>query len=201
MLRAALAGGVQRRVDFGCAQGFKQRDGERGLQQRFPAGNRHAPAGFLVKDPVLGQLCNNLLHGHGAADHLAGAGGTRFDAGTALGALVVSRRQGAVARHAFPQGTCRAAFATGHATAFNDDDFAPGRDALGVMTPRAAQGAALEKDRGTDARPVVHRVFLNIEDEAGLHGRWSFSTVGISPRPVGGGNRRRMGGAGIVIPF
>ena len=36
--------------------------------------------------------------------------------------------------------------------------------ALGIVAPPALQGAALEKDGGPDARPVVDGVFLDVED-------------------------------------
>ena len=37
------------------------------------------------------------------------------------------------------------------------------------MTPGAIQGAPLEKHGGANPRPVVDRVFLNVENLPGLH--------------------------------
>ena len=55
----------------------------------------------------------------------------------------------------------------------------PKRLRLGVAAPRAAQRAALEEDERADAGPVVHRVVLDVEDDALGHGR-------SPPRPLTG---------------
>ena len=48
---------------------------------------------------------------------------------------------------------------------------------FGIAAPAAAQRAALQKDQGADAGPVMDGIFLNVED---LPSRASSSSVGVS---------------------
>jgi hypothetical protein len=55
------------------------------------------------------------------------------------------------------------------APAFQHDNLAVVRPALGVVTPGALQRAAFQEDSRPNPRPIVHRVFLDAEDQAVLH--------------------------------
>jgi hypothetical protein len=47
--------------------------------------------------------------------------------------------------------------------------FALRRLAFGIVTPPAAEGAALEEDRGTDAGAVVDGIFFDVKDKTVCH--------------------------------
>ena len=58
------------RVQFVRFRGFKKRDAEVRLKQRFAAGNRHAAAGCFVERLVFQDFFNDFFDGHCLADHL-----------------------------------------------------------------------------------------------------------------------------------
>ena len=73
-------------------------------------------------------------------------------------------------------------------------DVDDGSQAFGVVAPKAAQGAAFEEDGGANARAVVDREALDIEDDAAGHPLPACPVEGAAPAP--GPIANRAAGAG-----
>ena len=161
--------GVEGGVDAAAVAASEDVGHEAGLEERLAAGAGGAAAGVVVEGLVLEDLGDDVLGGGLAALHDNGLGVAGLGAAAAQGAdLAVVVPGLALEAQRAARADAEAAAAADALVGEEDDLGLPG-DALGVVAPRAAHGAALEEDGGPDARAVVDRELLDVEDLAG-HG-------------------------------
>jgi hypothetical protein len=144
-----------------------------GLSERLAARKGHAASGTFEKDPVPLELINQLADRKVLTGELTSIGWADFNARPTFGAGAtipeLPRRHRSVLLHRTDLRTRTAA----QATVCTDYQNRSLVDALRVVTPAAGEGAALEKDRGPDARSIVHRTPLDVEDPPGAS-RWFY---------------------------
>jgi hypothetical protein len=136
------------------------------LSQGLPAGKGHSAAGFIHENPIFIYGGHDFRYIHAAADDLdrqRGTGLCAFAAGRAP-ASVQDRDIGDLS-----QGCCftsqEALRTVFEASARPDHEFRCQGLPFGIVAPEAVQRAAFEEDGRPDPRPVVDRIFPDIEDQ------------------------------------
>ncbi len=159
---AGVDGGVEA-PPTALVETFRQ---ETGLGERLAAREGHAAAGRVEEDPVALQRVNQVADLEVATRQLASVGRTRLDARTAAGAAIAIPRLSSRRRSTLLDGAGRRARTTREAAIGADHHHRSLVDALRVVAPAAGERTALQKGRGPDARSVVHRAALDVEDPA-----------------------------------
>ena len=166
--------GLHSRVQSLRLRRFEEGKGEIRLEERFSAGEGHAPAARLVKDPVGEDFSDHLRDfvflPHGAET----SGEAGFGAGPAPDAPLPVVDVASV-----PPEDMAAPRADGGAGTASDALFRVEFDlpfsfqSFGIVAPETAERTALQKDRRADPRAVVDGKLLNIENAA-FHAPASF---------------------------
>ncbi len=74
-----------------------------------------------------------------------------------------------------------------------------GRLALGVVAPHTGQRAALQKDGGADARPVVHGEFFNVEEQTSGQNQLERSRIEVLYNFLSLFNCFSLGSLGVAV--
>jgi hypothetical protein len=137
------------------------------LGERLTPRKGHTATGGIEEDPVSLELIDELVDRPVATGELASIGRAGFDARSTSGAGTaipeLPRRNRSTLLH-------RTGLGTGAATqaAIGADHQNRGIvDTLRVVTPTARKRTSLEKDCGPNARAIVHRTPLEVEDPPG----------------------------------
>ena len=144
-----VSAGVHRCADIVFFQLAQQLGTEIRLTQTLSAGQRHSAAAVFIKLRIFQQLRHELLDGDLSAVELSRAAETYFLAFSACDALVT--------------GADALAFAAADAFVRIKRQLGLESDPLGVVTPDAFQGAALEKHCGAYAVAVMYGEPLDLE--------------------------------------
>ena len=146
--------------------------GKLALQKRLSTGKGHATAASGVKGRVLLHNLHDLVYGLQLAVDIEALGRTGIGAGkvrTVLAQLAPDGDLGAIAIDSAPWTGIHAevALVRSYAAVVVHCHLGKGLLRFGVAAPSAAQMAALQKGNCSDARAIVDRVFLYVEDIAG----------------------------------
>ena len=139
------------------------------LGQGLSPGEGNTTTGFVEERYIPLDFVNELRARDSAPHPLHGSGKTDLHAGAA------ARAEGKISLYTAvrqPQRSLRAglyASTAGHAQVMPVQHRGSERLAFGIVTPLAAQGATFQKNGGADARTVMERVSLDVEDGAGCH--------------------------------
>jgi hypothetical protein len=136
------------------------------LRQRFASAKGNAAAGLVKKDDVLDNFFHHLVNGYGFANKLHSSGRAIDNTSAATGTFFpgynyffVLNFEGLLGADQNTPAALNTPAGPMHKLRFEGNS-------LRIMAPQAMQRAALEKNGGANAGPIVYGIPLDIEDDA-----------------------------------